>query len=328
MSDLWSFSQTFSSQFQISCSDLESRISSAKASPSSISQDVLQTLSIDLAKLTKSLADATGSLPSYGQRQYEKQLKELEQALSELRAKLVPKSKFAFKRKETASPANATRPVTVPPVAKDTNSFTVLPTLETTTANLTISSRSYEYITLDALPKAVVGHDLAISDLDHCIVNLIPPREDPHISRVDRPETPLSISALHIRNLTDTVLLLPLVDGSALLHDLSRCTIVMGCRQFRMHASQKVDVYLSIPSNPIIEHCSNIRFAAYPTALLPSPTVPTSNHFSVQDFSHIRATPSPNWRVMNDDQIPACWPLVKCERREEVDEECEKVLPS
>ena len=37
-----------------------------------------------------------------------------------------------------------------------------------------------------------------------------------------------------------------------------------------MHASSKVDVYLSITSNPIIEHCKEIRFFAYPRALAPS----------------------------------------------------------
>lgn len=36
-----------------------------------------------------------------------------------------------------------------------------------------------------------------------------------------------------------------------------------------MHTSHKVDVYLSIPSTPIIEHCLDIRFAAYPKSLAP-----------------------------------------------------------
>ena len=39
--------------------------------------------------------------------------------------------------------------------------------------------------------------------------------------------------------------------------------------QFRIHTSSSVDVYISIGSNPIIEHCSSIRFADYPGALRP-----------------------------------------------------------
>jgi len=35
-----------------------------------------------------------------------------------------------------------------------------------------------------------------------------------------------------------------------------------------MHSSSTVDVYLEIGSDPVIEHCSGIRFAAYPSSLV------------------------------------------------------------
>ena len=35
-----------------------------------------------------------------------------------------------------------------------------------------------------------------------------------------------------------------------------------------MHDSTVVDVYLENGSDPIIEHCSNIRFAGYPSSLM------------------------------------------------------------
>ena len=84
-----------------------------------------------------------------------------------------------------------------------------------------------------------------------------------------------------------------------------------------MHTSQSIDVYLSIPSHPIIEHSSAIRFTPYPASL--SASAPTSVRFpsltfshyapshphpqdtkysSVQDFSHIRQTQSPNWSII------------------------------
>lgn len=49
--------------------ELATRIEAAKSS--SPTQDVLQNITVDLAKMTKNLAEATGSLPSYDQRQYE-----------------------------------------------------------------------------------------------------------------------------------------------------------------------------------------------------------------------------------------------------------------
>lgn len=50
--------------------DLESQIDVAKSNPP-VSSELLQKFSVQLAILSKDLADATGSLPSYDQRQYE-----------------------------------------------------------------------------------------------------------------------------------------------------------------------------------------------------------------------------------------------------------------
>lgn len=99
-----------------------------------------------------------------------------------------------------------------------------------------------------------------------------------------------------------------------------------------MHTSHNVDVYLSIDSTPIIEHCTTIQFTAYPSALVGSVatepvsqvrgngvpgnacdadfmTQNTSKHLAVQDFSHIRATPSPNWTELPPEQVlsPEDW---------------------
>lgn len=131
---------------------------------------------------------------------------------------------------------------------------------------------------------------------------------------------------------------------------MTGCTLVW-CNwnrfsKFRMHTSHNVDVYLSISSNPIIEHCSDIRFAAYPSILLSSldqvtvhslkPNLSSlltaflkqaSSHHSVQDFSHIRSTPSPHWSVLRDDRVTARWPLEGLQRREELDLVRENFLP-
>lgn len=72
-----------------------------------------------------------------------------------------------------------------------------------------------------------------------------------------------------------------------------------------MHASTAIDVYLGVPSLPVIEHCARIRFGPYPpSSLLPlipvAPEEPTGEgkYREVQDFSHVRATPSPNWSIL------------------------------
>ncbi|KAJ7253063.1 tubulin binding cofactor C-domain-containing protein [Mycena haematopus] len=314
MSDpAWSFSQSFSTQFQASRTELESRVDIAKSTK--ITADTLQSLSLDLAKLTKTLSDAIGSLPGYDQRQYELQLKGLQKSLEDLRT-LIPKSKFAFKRKDPVPPSE-TSLTHVPPVMAETSSESQ-PDSTPMSTNLTLSSHSHQYLTVASLSDTSLSSDLAISDLDKCIVNFLP-----DAGNTDT----LKISALHIRNLTDTVLLFPVIQGSVLLHDLRRCVVVVGCHQFRMHTSTHVDVYLSIPSTPIIEHCSQIRFASYPTALRNSEET-SLDVLSIRDFSHIKSTPSPNWSMLAPETLISKWPIDRTlETEKEVDDLLDALLP-
>ena len=81
------------------------------------------------------------------------------------------------------------------------------------------------------------------------------------------------------------------------------------------------NVYLYVPSLPVIEESTNIKFGEYPTRLLQKPpgdqvhtqplatrtntsltcSIPKPNNYQdVKDFSWIRTTPSPNWSIMED----------------------------
>ena len=120
-----------------------------------------------------------------------------------------------------------------------------------------------------------------------------------------------------------------------------------------MHNSLDVDVYLSIPSNAVIEHCSHIRFAAYPmdlsaqasdgksdgkVCILPyfayrffyqhiTTNFQASNHISIQDFSHIRSTPSPHWTILANGERIQEWPLSVIEGKEQLDNMLQSLLP-
>ncbi|KAF9476038.1 hypothetical protein BDN70DRAFT_863858 [Pholiota conissans] len=281
----WTFLQTFTPQFQALGSELEGKLEAAKSTPTPV---LLQELSVLLAKATKILADATGSIPTYDQKQYEIQLKGFEKSIETLRASSAPKSKFAFKRKAGATPI-ASKPVPESPAtpAPESSSSTPNP------SNLVLSSHLNKYLTRSDLPDHPPQTDLSICDLEGCIVNLLVPLDQPTV------DDHIKISALHARNLKNCVLLLPDVEGSALLHDMVNCVIVLGCHQFRMHSSKNIDVLLSISSTPIIEDCSSIRFGYYPTSFHLSPPESPAP-LSVQDFSHIRPTPSPNFSLFTE----------------------------
>jgi hypothetical protein len=103
--------------------------------------------------------------------------------------------------------------------------------VEITTRNLAISSRSHCYVTLASLPDSFDSSYLTISDLDHCIVDLLSPTcnagndEEPHQREVANP------SVLQVYNIHNSILCLPVIAGSVLLHDVSSCVIIVGCHQ-------------------------------------------------------------------------------------------------
>ncbi|KAI0657513.1 tubulin binding cofactor C-domain-containing protein [Cubamyces menziesii] len=306
--------QQFHTRFQAGTSELYGRLESLRngtASP----QDV-ESVAAEVAKIRKDLTDAITFLPGYDQRQCDNKLKDIEAQIEALRSATAPKSKFAFKRK--AKPVASPTPSTSSPsegIAISTPQSTSRTAPDgsssaTQTSGLRLSGHSHSYLTVSSLSTPwSAASDLTISDLDHCIVNLIPSPANPDVP------ADLTFTALHVRNITNSVLVLPIITGSALLHDMKNCVIALGSRQFRMHTSSRVDVYISIASNPIIEHCSEIRFADYASSLRPTSLADTqdvkSNYLAVQDFTHIRATPSPNWSPLPFEQQIAdgAWPL-------------------
>ncbi|KIM62925.1 hypothetical protein SCLCIDRAFT_118764 [Scleroderma citrinum Foug A] len=276
----WGFAQNFYSEFHVKTTELASHLNTIKRS-SSAAPDEVQAVAVDISQLAKRLSEATGSLPSYDQRQCEIQLKSLEKALEELRGTSSAAPKFSFKRKSARSKTTA-EPLGIIPTPRD-----ALPVVDSA------SSLSSRYLTISDLENRNHPGEMTLSDISNCIVNLLP-------------DHTTDFSAVHLQRVTDSVLLLPHINGSIILHDMSDCVLVVGCHQFRMHNSTRVDVYLSAGTNPIIEHCSDIRFSAYPNSL---PQAPSQQVFTVQDFSHIRATPSPNWSVLPEDKRQRNWPV-------------------
>ncbi|KAL4076899.1 tubulin binding cofactor C-domain-containing protein [Scleroderma yunnanense] len=280
----WTFAQKFYTDFHAKTAELASHLDALKRS-SAAAPDVLQAVAVDVSQLAKSLAEATGSLPSYDQRQCEIQLKSLERVLEELRGTSSAAPKFSFKRKSAKSKAPAELSSGNAPTPRDT-----LPDVGSASG---FSSLSFRYLTISDLASRSSSGEISLSDISNCIMNMLP-HDKTHIS------------AIHLQRVTNCILLLPHISGSVLLHDMSNCVLVVGCHQFRMHNSTEVDVYLSVGTNPVIEHCSNIRFAKFPDALSQDPAQQVP---AVQDFSHIRASPSPNWSILSEGKKKHDWPI-------------------
>ncbi|KAG1811252.1 tubulin binding cofactor C-domain-containing protein [Suillus subaureus] len=297
---LWTISQTFTSSFQASCSGKVLHLHTGPTDAPIIYGVSVHSVAREIQALNKRLSEATGRLPSYDQRQNELQLKALEKALEELRSSTTVKTKFAFKRKVKIS-ASASAETATPPAPVNAPA---IPTSIISSASRMISNHSNCYLSSSCLsgPTSSTDHiGVSIIRISSSILNLLTTTNELTLSA-----NTVSISALHIRDIQNSILILGTVDGSIMLHNLTNCGCCwMSPGRFRMHHSTAVDAYLDITSNPIIESCDQVRFGAYPSELkqLWSPkTILASSVFLPQDFSHMCATPSPNWRALEEDE--------------------------
>lgn len=152
--------------------------------------------------------------------------------IEELRATSKPKSKFAFRR--TVAPGSDVPQRPPPKTNTDNTSFEDVSTRGNKSQHSTLSSQSYRYLSFtDLLPTDQPSSELAISGLDHCIVNLI--------GIAGQSDNGIQLSTVHIKNVSHSVLILPMIDGSILLNDLTHCVVAVGCHQVN-------DLYVSASS--------------------------------------------------------------------------------
>lgn len=108
-------------------------------------------------------------------------------------------------------------------------------------------------MTLPPTPYATSSPTL--SHLSRCVVDLSPPTAHG-----------APFATLYLRHIQDSLILCGQVAGAVHVTDVSNSVIVTACRQFRMHGSRHVDVYLHSASRPIIEDCEALRFAPLPAS--------------------------------------------------------------
>lgn len=143
--------------------------------------------------------------------------------VEDLRVARKPKSKFAFKRTAVSGPDTSQGPSIVAGQASDKELPQELLRSSNKTNHASLSDYSYSYITIADLVTSNNPSDLTISNIDHCIINLA--------SSQGHGDDVIQLSAVHVEQLSDSVLILPMVNGSILLHGLTRCVLAVGCHQ-------------------------------------------------------------------------------------------------
>jgi hypothetical protein len=171
----------------------------------------------------------------------------LERALEEIRSASLPKTKFTFKRKTNKPPLSAAP--TLLPSSSGANELGGRDGLPGTSDFNGLSSRSHCRLSLQSIPTSGEGpplSDLIISDLDHCIVDL------------RASQNQLNLTALHIRDLKETLLILPIVKGSVILHNLHRCTAIVTCHQVGTRSFVRMSLLIHLVPHARLDGCSRI----------------------------------------------------------------------
>ncbi|CAG8472205.1 6019_t:CDS:2 [Acaulospora colombiana] len=227
----------------------------------SLCEELLQRIN----KLEKEATDATRFLPTYDQKQLTLQIRTLIEELNTKKAELVPKSKFSFKsRKSNRAGKDATN--------SDGEDRSTTPTKEITTAETLINENfqaiSYinlqnVYINIDTLGDTRDKvFDFHLSNLDHCIVNLVNPA--------------VTIGAMHIKGLRNTIIMSGPVGSSILIYDCERCLFLVGCHQSSILQTAKLDQE-------------------------------NNKYDKVEDFNWLKQQASPNWKVIPEEKWRKDW---------------------
>ncbi|EPQ28371.1 uncharacterized protein PFL1_04198 [Pseudozyma flocculosa PF-1] len=320
--------RSFYSDFGRTIQSLEADIDAAQSTRDL--DPVLRSISAARTQLTQ----ATEILPAHDRQLHEKNLSKLTQRLTARRQALQPaKGGFTFRRTPKAAPtassdlassstsARAKPVASSPPTAPRSASPSIAPPSKTT--YLSIDTRRHRYISSRSLSpsSSTTGaarpqHDLHITDLEDCIIDLrCAPGQDGGSGA-------LELGALQIRGVRRCIILTGQVKGSVMVHDISDSwLLVEKCRQFRMHTSSATLVSLATTGSiATIEGCRDLRFTTgVPHSLAAPHSAKTEGktELQVQDFdsllssSHLKvgggggtaSEPSKNWRIVDESTI-------------------------
>lgn len=301
-------------------------------------KDCTDAILAGISRLNNEVGDASDYVPSYDQRAYAQAIKALTERLNEVTSKFAPKSRFQFKpRTAKTAPAaidSRTPAQAIPKAAEslaaaklddghstavdgeEVDSLGNMPNFKnyneelsrpatagssgnnvrkpsfSAAKNIAINGHTGLHIILPATASRATSSG-SLTDLDRCIVDMTAPTS-----------TGAPFAGLALKDIKNSLIIAGHVAGPVHITALKDTVVVVAARQVRIHECKNVDVYLHCASHPIIEDCSNMRFAPIPESymLKSDQEAPTNQWDQVDDFKWLKAEASPNWSVLPEDQ--------------------------
>ncbi|THW30321.1 TBCC-domain-containing protein [Aureobasidium pullulans] len=260
-------------------------------------------------------------------------IKALSDKLQKTRAQAAPKPKFSFKKKNAsaisindAAELAAKRRLLQPNsnFSSNASSFATTPlTMPQTPANgpvetETDNNRTDEHTTIsEGIRKMSFSKATKINISNHNNIHIMLPSSATHatsgtsgtVTNVRNSVIDMSISStsafatLTLKNVKESLIVCGHVDGAVHITGVEDSVLVVATRQFRMHESKNVKVYMLCKSRPIIEDCEGIEFAELPGCYATEKDAEIQNLYDqVDDFKWLKAEHSPNWSVLDKDK--------------------------
>ncbi|CEP15188.1 hypothetical protein [Parasitella parasitica] len=277
-------SNDFWQEFKAERQAIEDQLVTSKTLPKAELPTHFNVVLQQINSLEKCLTKATDFIPSYDERQFSLQIKNLNELLEQTKAELTPKAKFSFKsRKKKSVPADAACSLVVssaPTVDADGDIVSK--------ATVLFKDEQGSVLTLDDANRKMSNDksiDILISNLKDCVVIL--------------QEGRTQISAVHIKNVEHCVIYCDKIEGSVLTYGLTNSVLITACHQFRMHDAHSVNLMLHVTSRPIIEDSDYIQVCEWSKISQTS-----TNYFDqIEDFNWLKKQASPNWKLMSQAKI-------------------------
>ncbi|KAF2500072.1 tubulin-specific chaperone c [Lophium mytilinum] len=276
-----------------------------------------------IARLSHEVKDASSYIPAYDQRTYAEAIKALNDKLQKTRLAFAPRSKFAFKTAHknpsaislsSAAELAAQKTPRVPGYPSDTStgpsSFAPTPldaaspvdekpeeglysknaaSTKAPTTVITISNHTNAHIVLPHSTSHTTTTG-TVSNLRRCVADMSTPTS----SANGHP-----FAGLTLRNIKNSLIVCGQVAGATHVTSVENSVVVAATRQFRMHGSKNVDVYLHSASRPIVEECEGVRFAPLPASYITEANAQSTNQWDqIDDFDWLQAEQSPHWSIL------------------------------
>lgn len=280
-------------------------------------------------QLSDDIKDASSYIPAYDQRTYSETIKIMSERLRYVTESFQPPKKFSFK---TRKADNLTPMIDLAVVTRDHLSRNSTPSIDAlesgnTTNSIVVpkfpslidsidsyttakSSNGTEIRRMSVSPQtqvAILNHSnlhiaptvsasdapssCTISHLAHCVVDLTAATAN----------TPFA--TLYLKDISDSLIIGGVVAGPIHITEVVNSVLVIACRQFRMHDSEDVDVYLHTSSRPVIEECQGLRFAPLPETFS-TPAIADSPNLwdQIDDFMWLKPVPSPHYSILAENE--------------------------